>query len=161
MLGAPGGARSAWAFTGAWALSLGAVSTAVLVVSDDADANVGGTPASWVSIVKLVVALLLALFSVRQWRGRNGNDEGAEVPGWIRKFEGLAPAKAAWLGVVLTALKPKNLLLTIGAGLGVAQVGARPGGQAIALAVFVVLGSAGLVAPLGCAWRCRAGVRSC
>jgi Sap, sulfolipid-1-addressing protein len=45
-------------------------------------------------------------------------------------------------------VKPKNLLLTIGAGMAVAQVGASPAGQAVGVGVFVVLGTAGLAIPL-------------
>ncbi len=45
-------------------------------------------------------------------------------------------------------VKPKNLLLTIGAGVAVAQVGASPAGQASAVGAFVLLGGSGLAVPL-------------
>ena len=56
-------------------------------------------------------------------------------------------AGAAGLAV-LFVVKPKNLLLTIGAAVAVAQVGASAAGQASAIGVFVVLGTAGLGVPL-------------
>ena len=59
----------AWAFAGTWVLSLTLVSTLVLLLADGADASANGAPATWVSIVKIVVGLLLVLFGVRQWRG--------------------------------------------------------------------------------------------
>ena len=56
-------------------------------------------------------------------------------------------AGAAGLAV-LFVVKPKNLLLTIGAAVAVAQVGASAAGQAAAIGVFVLLGTAGLAIPL-------------
>ncbi len=42
--------------------------------------------------------------------------------------------RAAGFGVALSALNPKNLLLTVVAGAAIAQTGASTGGQAVALA---------------------------
>ena len=50
--------------------------------------------------------------------------------------------------MLFNAVKPKNLLLTIGAGVAVAQVGASASGQAAAVAVFVLLGTVGPGIPL-------------
>jgi hypothetical protein len=146
MLVGPGGARPAWVFAGAWVGSLALVSALVLLLADGADASENRGPATWVSVLKIVVALLLVVFAVRQWRGREDRAE-MEAPGWMRRLDSVTAAKAAGLAVVF-AVKPKNLLLTIGAGVAVAQVGASAAGQAVALAVYVALGSAGLAIPL-------------
>jgi len=148
MLVAPGGARTAWAFAGAWVLSLGVVSTVVLLVADSADASAHGAPASWVSVVKIVVGLLLGLFGARRLRGRKDRDTEAATPGWMRHLNDVTMARAAGLGAAFNVVKPKNLLLTIGAGVAVGQVGASPAGQAWAICAFVVLGTIGLAIPL-------------
>lgn len=148
MLVSRDGAQPAWAFAGAWVLSLGIVSTAVLLVADGADASANGAPASWVSMVKIVVGLLLVLFGVLRWRGRGSRDTDAATPGWMRHLNDASVARAAGLAAAFNVVKPKNLLLTIGAGVAVAQVGAGPAGQAAAISVFVVLGSVGLAIPL-------------
>lgn len=148
MLVSRGGVRPAWAFAGAWVLSLGVVSTVVLLIADGADASTNGAPASWVSVVKIVVGLLLVLFGVRQWRGRSGGDKETGTPGWMRKLDNVSVARAAGLAAAFNVVKPKNLLLTIGAGVAIAQVGASAAGQAAALAVFLVLGTVGLAIPL-------------
>jgi Sap, sulfolipid-1-addressing protein len=67
----------------------------------------------------------------------------------MRKLNDVTVANPAGLAVLFAVVKPKNLLLTIGAGLAVAQVGASAAGQASALGLFVVLGSVGLAIPLG------------
>jgi threonine/homoserine/homoserine lactone efflux protein len=145
MLVAPGGAWRAWAFAGGWVLSLALVSTLVLLLADGADASADGA-ARWVSVVKIVIGLLLVLFAVRQWRGRGEAD--TEAPGWMRKLDNVTAARAAGLAVLFNLVKPKNLLLAMGAGVAVARVGASAAGQASAIGVFVVLGTAGLGIPL-------------
>ena len=147
MLVARSGARPAWAFAAAWILSLTLLSTLVLLLADGADASANGAPATSVSIMKIVVGLLLVLFGVRQWRQRVSGGAETEAPGWMRKLDNVTMAKAAGLAT-LFVVKPKNLLLTIGAGIAVAQVGVSPAAQAVGVAVFVALGTAGLAVPL-------------
>ena len=147
MLVARGGGRPAGAFVVCWTLSLASISTLVLLLADGADASAKGAPATWVSVVKIVVGLLLVVFAARQWRGRESRAAKTEQPGWMRKLDTVTVAKAAGLAVVFV-IKPKNLLLTIGAGVAVAQVGASAAGQVVAVGVFVALGTAGLGIPL-------------
>ncbi|HEY5143628.1 MAG TPA: GAP family protein [Solirubrobacteraceae bacterium] len=139
MLAAPRGRRSGAAFLVGWVLALGAVGTIALLIADVADADADGSPATWVSIVKIVLGVLLLVVAARQLRRRAGDTE-SELPGWMRRLDGITPARSAGLAVVLAAVKPKNLLLTVAAGVAIAQTGASPAGQAVALAVFVLLG---------------------
>jgi len=54
---APGRARRVSAFVGAWVLSLAQVATLALLLADVADASRSGAPATWVSILKIVISL--------------------------------------------------------------------------------------------------------
>jgi hypothetical protein len=139
LLTSPGGTGPAWAFLGAWVASLGAVSTAVTLLGDAADANAGGEPATWTALVRIGLALLLVAFAARAWRGRGGAEDAG--PAWLARLDGMGAAQAAGLAVLLAAVKPKNLLLASAAGVAVAQTGAAAGAQAAALAVFVALGA--------------------
>ncbi len=151
LLVSPRGARPAWLFLSGWVAALTVVTTVVVLIADEADASANGKPASWVSIVKILVALLLVGFGVHGWRGRDGEGEGegegTNPPGWMRKLDDVTAAKAAGLGVLFGAVKPKNLLLSVGAGMAVAQVGAAAASQIAGVAAFVLLGSAGVAAP--------------
>ncbi len=53
------------------------------------------------------------------------------------------------MGVLLSALNPKNLILVVGAAAAIAQTGVSTGDQAVALAVFVLLGTLGPGIPVG------------
>jgi threonine/homoserine/homoserine lactone efflux protein len=64
-------------------------------------------------------------------------------------LDAVGPGKAAGLAVLLSAINPKNLLLVVAAATGIAQSGVGAEEQAVALAVFVVLGTLGPGLPLG------------
>jgi threonine/homoserine/homoserine lactone efflux protein len=145
MLVAPGGPQTAWAFVAGWVISLSLVSTVVLL-ADGGDASGSGEPATWVSVVKIVVAVLLVLFALRQRRGRGEAED--EAPAWMRRLDNVTVAKAFWLATLVNVVKPTNLLLAIGAGVPVAQVGASPAGQAVGIAAFVIIATAAPGIPL-------------
>jgi threonine/homoserine/homoserine lactone efflux protein len=56
--------------------------------------------------------------------------------------------KALGVGALMSAVNPKNLLLTVAAAAAIAQTGIDPGEQAIAFAVFALLGTLGVGLPL-------------
>ena len=63
--------------------------------------------------------------------------------------DSVSPRKALGLGAVLSSLNPKNLLLVVGAAAGLAQLGLASADAVVALAVFVVVGSLGVLVPVG------------
>lgn len=148
ILSSPRGVPKASVFLATWVLGLGVVGTLVLLVADAADADGSGAPAAWVGIAKLAVGLLLVVIAARQWSGRPSDQADSELPGWMSKLDGITSPRAAGLALALASVKPKNLLLTVGAGLAIAQTDVSPGRQAIALAVFVLLGTLGPGIPL-------------
>ena len=52
------------------------------------------------------------------------------------------------MGVALSAINPKNLILVVGASAAIAQTGIPTGEQAAALAVFVVIATVGTGLPV-------------
>lgn len=143
MLGTPRARVNGPAFVLGWVLGLSVVGTAALLVASGADASERGEPATWVSIVEVVVGGLLVLLAGRQWHGRPRGGAEAELPAWMRTIDGFRPAKAAGLAMLLAGINPKNLLLTVAAAAAIAQTGDDAGGQALALAVFVLVGTLG------------------
>jgi threonine/homoserine/homoserine lactone efflux protein len=148
MLGTPRARANGPAFMVGWIAGLTVVGTIVLLVSSGASASRHGQPADWVNVLKLVLGVLLLAIAVKQWRGRPREGEQARLPGWMRTIDSFTAVRAASFGVVLSALNPKNLLLAVGAAAAIAQTGAAAGKQAVALAVFVLVGSIGTGAPV-------------
>jgi threonine/homoserine/homoserine lactone efflux protein len=143
MLGTPRARANGPAFVVGWILGLSVVGAIVLFAASGADASEGGEPATWVGIVELVLGALLALVAVKQWRGRPRHGEKAALPKWMQAIDSFPPPRALAMGVALSAVNPKNLILTLGAASAIAQTGIEAGEQAAALAVFVAIGTLG------------------
>lgn len=148
MLATPRGRVNGPAFLAGWVVGLAVAGTVVLLVSGGAGASEAGAPATWVSVVKIVLGLVLLALAVRQSRHRPQGEGDAALPGWMRTIDTLGTAKITGLGFALSALNPKNLLLTVAAAAAIAQTGATAGAQTIALAVFLVLGTLGPAVPV-------------
>lgn len=148
MLVTPRGRLNGPLFVVGWAIGLGIVGTIVLVVADGAGATGDAGPATWVDVLFLVLGVLLILIAAKQWRGRPHEGDVPATPKWMGALDNLTPAKAGGAGVILSALNPKNLLLTIAGAAAIAQTGISTGQQAGALAIFVVIATLGVAAPV-------------
>ncbi len=148
MLATPKGRINGLAFLAGWVAGIGVVGTIVLLVSSGASASNHGTPATWVSIVKIVLGVLLLLLAVRLWRGLPRGGAQPQLPGWMKAVDRFTPVRSAAIGAALSAVQPKNLLLVVGAATAIAQTGAGAAGQAVALAVFTVIATLGVGAPV-------------
>ena len=137
------------AFVVGWLVGLGVVGAIVLALAGPSGASEQGQPASWVSWLKLLLGVLVLLVAVRQFRGRPRGDEEAPLPKWMGAIDRFTPGKALGGGAVLAGANPKNLLLAVGGAAAIAQTGIPAGQQAIAYAVFAVIGTLGVGAPVG------------
>jgi Sap, sulfolipid-1-addressing protein len=135
-------------FIAGWLAGLAAVGAIALSIADPADASSSGAPATWVSWLKVVLGAALILVAALQFRGRPRKDDRVELPKWLARVDEIKPPLAAGLGV-LTGLNPKNLLLAAAAAAAIAQTGISVGEQAIAYAVFALVGTLGVGTPVG------------
>lgn len=131
-----------------WLVGLAAVGAIVLAIAGPADASDHGKPATWVSVLKLVLGLLLVLLAVRQWRARPGPGQDVAMPKWMGSIERFNPGQAVGAGAVLSGVNPKNTLLAVGAAATIAQTGIGGAPQAIAFAVFAAVATLGVAAPV-------------
>ena len=148
MLATPRARSNGLAFLIGWVLGLALVGTIVLLVSSGAGASESGAPADWVNWLKIVLGVLLLGVAARQWRARPHAGSEAEMPAWMKTIDSFTAPKAAGLGVLLSAVNPKNLLLVVAAAAAISQTGTSAGGQAVALAVFVAVATIGPGAPV-------------
>ena len=149
MLATPKGRTNGLALLAGWIAGIAVLGTIVLLIAGGASASKHGSPATWVSIVKIVLGVLLLLLAVKQWRGRPHGDTEPELPGWMKTIDTFTPVRAAGIAVVLAAINPKNLLLVVGAATAIAQTGTSAASQAAAMIVFIVIATLGVGAPVG------------
>lgn len=136
------------AFLIGWWVGVAAVGAIMLLVAGGAEATEEGEPATWVSVLELVLGLLLFLVALKQWRERPHEGKAAETPRWMSALDRFTPLKAAGAGVLLSGLNPKNLLLTVAGAAAIAQAGISTGQEAVALVVFVLIASIGVAVPI-------------
>jgi len=148
MLVTPRARANGPAFVVGWVVGLAIVGAVVLAIAHPADATDDEGPATWVSVLKLVLGLALVLVALREWRGRPHEGEEAALPKWMGALDGFGPGKALGAGAVLSGLNPKNLLLSVGAAAAIAGAGVSTGEEIGAYAVFAVIATLGVAAPV-------------
>jgi threonine/homoserine/homoserine lactone efflux protein len=148
MLATPRGRTNGPAFLLGWVVGLAVVGALVLVVAGGASASEDGEPATWVAWLKVVLGVAALLLGVKQFRGRPRGETAPALPKWMQAIDHFTPGRSVAIAFALSALNPKNLLLTVGAAAAVAQTGIPTGEQAAALGVFVVIATLGVGAPV-------------
>jgi threonine/homoserine/homoserine lactone efflux protein len=131
-----------------WVVALTVVFGVAYVIADQSNAATSSATSDTISWGKIVLGVLFLLLAVRRWRTRPGPGEEPEMPRWMAGVDSLTPAKAFGLGVLLAGVNPKNLILTLGAATGVAQLGLSTTDAVVALIVFVVLASLTIAGPV-------------
>lgn len=137
------------AFVVGWFVGLAVVGAIVLSIAAGLGETDHGKPAGWVSALKLGLGVLLLLAGLRQWRSRPAAGDDAPTPKWMGALETFTPVKALGAGGLMSAANPKNLLLVVAAASAIGQTGIPAGQQAIVYAIFVVIATIGVGAPVG------------
>jgi hypothetical protein len=136
------------AFAAGWLIGLGIVGAIALSLAGTAGASKSGTPAAWVSWLKIALGVLLLVVAARQFRSRPHGDEEPQMPKWMATIGKTTPIAAAGLAAVLSGVNPKNLLLAVGGAAAIAQTAIPGGQQAIAYLIFALIGTLGVGIPV-------------
>ncbi|MFB8204159.1 GAP family protein [Kitasatospora purpeofusca] len=129
-------------FLAGWVAGILVVASALAALAVYIEAH-EETP-TWASWTKTGLGAVLLLVAVRQWR--SGPAKG--TPAWMTTLTDATPAKALRLGVLLSGVNPKVVLLSAAAGLtiGAAELGAVR--TVAAVAVFTAVSAATVALPL-------------
>ncbi|QZN84402.1 GAP family protein [Cellulomonas sp. C5510] len=141
LLTGPRPRTSGWLFLAGWVVGLGALTAAALLVVGGVESVDGGPRAvAWLRVLLGAVLVVLAVRKVLAARGAGTPGP----PGWLSAFDDPAPARTLGLGALLGGANPKNIALAASAAATVQEV--APGAVAASGAVFVLLGSANVLA---------------
>jgi threonine/homoserine/homoserine lactone efflux protein len=123
------------AFWIAWTLGVAAPTIAFVALAESA--GVKQEDAGAIAAAEIAVGVaFLAIAARLAFRGRRERKDLA--PGWLEALDRSGPARAAALGVLLSALNPKNLALMLAAAVAIAQAGDDAGGLAGATVGYVL-----------------------
>ena len=109
-------------------------------------ASGGSSPAA--PVIKMVIGVLLVVLALRQWRKRPARGGRAELPKWMAGVDSMTPSKALVLGLLLSAVVPKNLLIALSAGLIVGVAGFTGGQAAVVIVLFTVIATSTVAVPV-------------
>ncbi|MFE5290288.1 GAP family protein [Nocardia sp. NPDC056611] len=137
--------RASAGFALGWVTGIVTVTGLVTAAAASGLMRSASQPSIAASVIKTVMGLLLVYIAVRQWGSRKDDS----IPGWMKAIDELGVAKAAGFGLLVSLLNPKNLLLCITAGVTIGTADLSPTGTAAALTVFVLLGAASVLVPVG------------
>jgi len=147
LLSARAGSNSA-AFLGGWAAGVVGASAVLLALSGLLGTSASGTPSNSSSVVKLILGALVLLLAARNFRNRPKAGVEGSLPNWLQSIESVTPVKAAGLGVALSAVNPKNLLMIAGAMVAVSGYDLAVGKEVVVVAVFTVIAISTVAAPV-------------
>jgi threonine/homoserine/homoserine lactone efflux protein len=147
MLGTPKARSNGPAFAVGWVLGLVIVSVIVLLLASGSDDPDSGSSTA-VDVIKLLFGAVFFLLALKQWKDRPKPGTEATMPKWMSAINHFTGGKSLGLGAALSGLNPKNLALTLAAAASIAQAGLNGGESAIAVAVFVVIGSITVAGPV-------------
>ena len=123
------------------------VNVIVLVVAGGSSSS-GSTASTTQDWFRIVFGVLFLALAGRQWRGRPKPGEEPTMPGWLATIDSFTTGKSFGFGILLSGVNPKNLALTLAAASSIAQAGLSGSQSAIAVLVFVVIGSLTVAGPV-------------
>jgi cytochrome c biogenesis protein CcdA len=148
ILATPRGRLNGVLFIFGWVLGLVVLGAIMLAIGGAGDASAHHHPATWVGALHLALGVLLVLFGSWEWRRRPRDPAQAQLPKWMAAIDRFTPLKTLGLGLALSAANPKNAPLTISAGASISSAGIAVAQQIATLAIFVLIASLGVLAPL-------------
>lgn len=148
MLVTPKAKTNGTAFAAGFVLGLAVICTVAVALAGGSDFSSNSGPTKTVSVIKLLLGLLLLFAASRQWRSRPKPGEEPAMPKWLRSIDQFTPVRSFAIGAALSAINPKNLAMSLAAGLSIAQAGLSTGAEAGTIVIYVLLAGATILGPL-------------
>lgn len=120
----------------------------MLVLAEAGRVGSDGSSSNVAALLKALLGVLFLLLAIRQWRSRPAEGEQAPMPKWMTAIDSFTSGRSFGLAALLAGVNPKNLALTVGAGLAIAQSGATGAAAVVALIVYVVVASLSVGIPV-------------
>ena len=149
MLLAPNARRTGPGFLLGWSIGVALPVVVCMLLAGELPApEASSGPDLARAIVQFVLAALLILLAVAQWRRRPRAGQEATLPSWMAAIDAFGFGRALGLGILLALPRPKNLLVAASAGVTIAGAGLPPAESGVAVAVFVACAVSTVLIPV-------------
>ena len=132
-------------FLAGWIIGLLGAGMILLAVGFSSSDGAPSDASGW---IKVAIGALFLVLGVKQWVGRPKKGEHAATPAWMSSIDEFTAAKSFGIGVLLSAVNPKNLGLTIAAAVTIGGAGLSSGDEIVVMVVFVLIASLTVAAPV-------------
>ncbi|MDR2997967.1 MAG: GAP family protein [Microbacterium sp.] len=99
-------------------------------------------------IIQLLLGAGLLLLAIGQWRKRPKDGEEPAMPKWMQAIDKITFPVALGLGFLLSAINPKNLLMTAGAGVTIGSASLGGGDITLVIAIFTIIAASTVLIPV-------------
>src|SRR5215207_4628905 len=100
---------------------------------------------TWLGIAEMALGVAFLVLAARLMASPTRSQ--SDPPRWLRAVDAYGPARAAALGVALSAANPKNLALALGGALALARAGVTGAEAVPALAAYTAIAAPGVRLP--------------
>ena len=135
-------------FLAGWFLGVAVVATVVVFVADPAQQATGGEDSPLAAVFRILLGVVLLVLAYKDWKKRPQPGEQVDMPKWMKGIDSLTAGKAFGMGALLAGVNPKNLTLSVAAGVAIAAAGLNTTQTLVALAVFIVVACVTVATPV-------------
>jgi len=140
--------RSASCYLAGFLVGVAAVLAGLTALAGAISLDPGSGRSRGAAALLLVLGVALVVVAIRKFRHRPGPEDDPALPAWMDGIAGFGSGKSLVIGAGIGAGNPKNIAVALGAAVAISTAGLPGGQQAVVVAVYVVLASLGVAAPI-------------
>jgi hypothetical protein len=148
MLLTPRAGGTSASFLVGWVVGLAGVTTVFLLLTGDLARQSSSRSSEVAAWAELGLGVLLLALAVPQWRSRPRAGEERGLPRWMVAIDRFTAARAGGLGLVLSTVNPKVLLVCIAAGATIGGGGLSGVHATWSVVVFTITAASTVAVPV-------------
>lgn len=117
MLLSPTAKRTGLGFMSGWLAGIGVLIVVATLLGTAIPESKSDGSNPWAGVVTILLGILLVYLGYRKWKYRPGVDDEVSLPKWMEAMDAVTPARGTRIGITLAALNPKNIILSVSAGI--------------------------------------------
>ena len=129
-------------------VGIAAVVSGITVLADAIGLEPDSDRSRGASALLLVLGVLLLVVAVRKLAHRPGPDEPPGTPKWMEGIGDFNAGRSLLAGIAVGALNPKNIAVAVASGVVIANGELPAVQQIVVLAIYTILVSLGVAAPI-------------